>query len=100
MSATITVDEAQAKLTELIGRLGAGKEIVITQNHEPVAKLVGQRPSGRKPRVPGNCKGMITLALEDDEHLKDFKEYMDVRRDFAAASQGPLRSLADRSGTA
>jgi prevent-host-death family protein len=76
MSATITVEEAQAKLIEVIGSLSLGEEIVITQNQEPVAKLVGQRPSDRKPRVPGNCKGMITLAVEDDEHLKDFAEYM------------------------
>jgi antitoxin (DNA-binding transcriptional repressor) of toxin-antitoxin stability system len=74
MSATITVEEAQAKRTELFGRLGAGEEIVITQNQEPVAKLVRQRPSSRKPSVPGNCKGMITLAVEDDEHLTDFDE--------------------------
>ena len=49
---------------------------MITQNQQPVAKLVGQRPSERKPRVPGNCKGMITLAVEDDEHLKYFEEHM------------------------
>ena len=76
MSATITVEEAQAKLAELIRTLSPGEEVVITQDREPVAKLVGQRPAGRKPRVPGNCKGMITLALEDDEDLKDFDEYM------------------------
>ncbi|MFI5460909.1 MAG: type II toxin-antitoxin system Phd/YefM family antitoxin [Isosphaerales bacterium] len=76
MSATITVEEAQARLTELIGRLSPGEEIVIKQNQQPVAKVVGQRPSRRKPRVPGNCKGMMTLADEDDEHLKDFDEYM------------------------
>jgi len=76
MSATITVEEAQATLIELIGRLSPGEEIVITQNQQPVAKLVGQRPSERKPRVPGNCKGMITLAVEDDEHLRDFEEHM------------------------
>jgi prevent-host-death family protein len=76
MSATITVEEARAKLTELIGRLSPGEEIVITKDHEPVAKLVSQRTSGRTPRVPGNCKGMIKLEVEDDEHLKDFEEYM------------------------
>jgi antitoxin (DNA-binding transcriptional repressor) of toxin-antitoxin stability system len=76
MSATITVEEAQAKLPELIGRLSPGEEIVLTQDEQPVAKLVGQWPSERKPRVPGNCKGMITLAVEDDEHLKDFEDYM------------------------
>jgi prevent-host-death family protein len=76
MSATVTLEEAQAKLTELIGSLSPGEEIVITQNQQPVAKLVGQSLANRKPRVPGNCKGMITPAVEDDEHLQDFKDYM------------------------
>jgi antitoxin (DNA-binding transcriptional repressor) of toxin-antitoxin stability system len=76
MSATITVEEAQAKLPELVGKLSPGEEIVLTQNHQPVAKLVGQRPVGLAPRVPGNCEGMITLAVEDEEHLRDFKDYM------------------------
>ncbi len=57
MSAIVTVEEAQAKLADLIGRLTLGKEIVITKDQEPVAKLIGQRPSGRQARVPGNCKG-------------------------------------------
>jgi len=72
---TVTIEEAQANLAELIGRLTLGEEVVITQDQQPVAKLVGQRTSVRKPRTPGNCKGMITLAVEDDEHLKDFEDY-------------------------
>ena len=76
MSATVTVEEAQAKLGELIGKLSPGEEILITQNHKPVAKLIGAQSSLRKPRVPGNCKGMIMLAVEDEEHLKDFEGYM------------------------
>jgi len=40
MSATITIDEAQAKLRELIHRLAPGEEVIITENQEPVAKLV------------------------------------------------------------
>jgi prevent-host-death family protein len=75
MSATITAEEAQAKLVELIDSLSPGQEILITKNHQPVAKLVGQRPSSSRLRVPGNCKGMITLAVEDDEHLRHFEEY-------------------------
>ena len=49
MSATITIDEAQAKLRELIHQLAPGEEVIITENQEPVAKLVSQSP---KPR-PG-----------------------------------------------
>ena len=78
MSATITVDEAQAKLKELIHQLNPGDEIVITENQQPVAKLVSQQPQPAKPSRPGPglCKGMITIVADDDEHLKDFEEYM------------------------
>jgi antitoxin (DNA-binding transcriptional repressor) of toxin-antitoxin stability system len=76
MSATITLEEAQAHLRELIGKLAPGEELVITDNQRPVARLVGEQHSQRKPRVPGRCKGMITLLVEDDEHLKDFEDYM------------------------
>lgn len=76
MSATITVEEAQAKLKEIIHQLAPGEEVVITENQQPVAKLVGELASPRKPRQAGRCKGMITLLVEDDEHLKDFAEYM------------------------
>lgn len=77
MSSIITVEEAQAKLKELIHQLAPGEEVIITDNQQPVAKLVSEQPRQRQPRVPGNCKGMITLLVEDDEHLEDFKEYME-----------------------
>jgi hypothetical protein len=35
-----------------------------------VTKLVSEAPKPRQPRQPGNCKGMITLLVEDDEHLE------------------------------
>jgi antitoxin (DNA-binding transcriptional repressor) of toxin-antitoxin stability system len=76
MSATITVEDAQANRKELIHQLALGEEVVITENQLPIAKLISEQPSKRKPRQAGRCKGMITLLVEDDEHLKDFQEYM------------------------
>jgi prevent-host-death family protein len=73
---TVTIEEAQAKLPELIDKLALGEEVLITRNQQPVAKLVGQQPYARKPRQPGNCKGMLTIISDDDEHLEDFKDYM------------------------
>ena len=73
--ATVTIEDAQVHLKELIERLSPGEEVVITENDQPVAKLVSSRPV-RKPRQPGNCKGMLTIVRDDDEHLKDFAEYM------------------------
>jgi prevent-host-death family protein len=73
MASTITLEEAQAHLAELIERLSPGEEVVITQNEQPVARLIGQRPFGRQP---GSARGKLTVHTEDDEHLKDFKDYM------------------------
>ena len=73
---TVTIEEAQAKLSELIDTLAPGEEIMITRNQQPVAKLVGQQPSARQPRRPGSAKGKLVILVEDDEHLKDFKDYM------------------------
>jgi prevent-host-death family protein len=76
MSATVTVEEAQAHLGELIAKLIPGEEVIITQGAQPVAKLVGQRTVGRQPRQPGSAKGLLTILAEDEGHLEDFKEYM------------------------
>jgi prevent-host-death family protein len=75
MTTQVTLEEARARLAELIERLAPGDEVVITQNNRPVAKLVSSRPA-RKPRQPGNCKGMLTVVSDDDEHLEHFKQYM------------------------
>jgi prevent-host-death family protein len=76
MSTTVTLEEAKAHLAELVARLVPGEEIVITQDKQPVAKLVGQRGARRQPRQPGSAKGKLRLLSEDAEHLKNFKEYM------------------------
>jgi prevent-host-death family protein len=76
MSTTITVEEAQAKLKELIHELAPGEEVIITENQQPVAKLVSEATKQRQPRKAGNCIGMIQIVADDDEHLKDFQEYM------------------------
>jgi antitoxin (DNA-binding transcriptional repressor) of toxin-antitoxin stability system len=76
MSTFVTMAEAQAKLPELVARLAGGEEIVITQDQQPVAKLVREQATGRKPRKAGSAKGKLVILQEDEEHLKDFEEYM------------------------
>ena len=76
MPTTVTIEEAQAHLTELVARLVPGEEIVITRDEQPVAKLIGQRAAARQPRQPGSAKGKLRILAEDEEHLEDFKEYM------------------------
>ncbi|MBI3268598.1 MAG: type II toxin-antitoxin system Phd/YefM family antitoxin [Planctomycetes bacterium] len=76
MSRTVTIQEAQARLAEIVAHMSGGEEIVITKDHNPVARLVREPPTSRHPRRPGNCKGLITLLTEDKEHLEGFAEYM------------------------
>lgn len=73
---TVTLQEAQARLPELIEHLAAGDELVITRNQQPIARLRAEGAGKRKPRRAGNCKGMLTIVADDDEHLKDFAEHM------------------------
>ena len=72
----VTLEEAQAKLPEIIDNLIPGEELIITRNNQPVAKLVGQQRPVRMPRRPGSAKGKLIILAEDDEHLEDFKDYM------------------------
>jgi len=55
--------------------LKPGDEIVLTDHDQPIARIL---PSDRRGvrRKPGNCKGMLIIRQEDDEHLKHFSEYM------------------------
>jgi len=39
MSTTVTMEEVQAHLKELIHQLAPGDELVITENEQPVANL-------------------------------------------------------------
>jgi antitoxin (DNA-binding transcriptional repressor) of toxin-antitoxin stability system len=75
MLPTISVEEAQAKLPEIIGKLRPGEEVVITKDDQPVAELRSIAAGKPQPRF-GSCQGMLTVVAEDDAHLEDFKEYM------------------------
>ena len=72
---TMPVEQVEGHLAEIIAKLSPGEEVLLTLNNRPAARLVGA--AGEKPRpVLGRGKGMLTIVSEDDEHLKDFAEYM------------------------
>ena len=72
---TVTVHEAEARLSNLIHQLAPGEERVITENDRQVAKLVAMPTESPCP-LSGRCEGMLTVIAEDDEHPEHFKEYM------------------------
>jgi antitoxin (DNA-binding transcriptional repressor) of toxin-antitoxin stability system len=74
---TVTLEEAQARLGELISRLSPGEEVLIAQQGQPVAKLVrSQRATW--PCQAGSAKDKILwIAPDFDAPLEDFREYME-----------------------
>jgi len=55
---TVTIEEAQAKLAELIEHLPAGEELMITRNELPIARLFAEEnPHANRVRlvVPKVC---------------------------------------------
>jgi prevent-host-death family protein len=72
---TMTVEEAQARLPEIIERLAPGEEIVLTRNARPVARLIAQ-PAAAPRAICGRGRGKLVVVSEDDEHLRGFEEYM------------------------
>jgi antitoxin (DNA-binding transcriptional repressor) of toxin-antitoxin stability system len=60
----ISLEEAHAKLPELIYSLKPGEELLITDQNRPLAKLVGQIATPNQRPEPGLCKGMITIAAD------------------------------------
>jgi antitoxin (DNA-binding transcriptional repressor) of toxin-antitoxin stability system len=78
MQASISLDEAQANLKDIVHRLSPGDELVITDNLQPVARLVSELPKLANVSRPGAglCKGAIVYMAPDfDAPLNDMKEY-------------------------
>jgi antitoxin (DNA-binding transcriptional repressor) of toxin-antitoxin stability system len=75
MPETVTLQEAQAHLAELIAKRAPGEELIITHEEKPVAELRILPPEQPQPRF-GNCRGKLVILAEDDDHLKDFADYM------------------------
>jgi prevent-host-death family protein len=75
---TITIQEAQAQLSDLIHRLTPGDEVVITENNKPVAKLARTEPKKQWPCKAGSAKKTLhRMAWDFDAPLNEFKEYME-----------------------
>ncbi len=74
---SVSIQEAQAHLGDLIRGLLPGGELVITDNNQPVARLVAAASEPHlKPRVPGTLRGTVLYMAPDfDAPLEDFEEY-------------------------
>ena len=84
---TITLQEAQSNLAELVHRLAPGEGVTITENDRPVARLAvpliapAHSPRPRPPvtGVPkaGSCEGRLVVPDDFKEPLEELREYME-----------------------
>jgi antitoxin (DNA-binding transcriptional repressor) of toxin-antitoxin stability system len=72
----ITLTEAQLHLCELIAQLQPGESLQICQDDRPIARLILEPQTTRKPRQPGSAIGTFTIVSEDNDHLEAFSDYM------------------------
>jgi antitoxin (DNA-binding transcriptional repressor) of toxin-antitoxin stability system len=75
---SLSIQEAQAKLPDLVHGLTFGEEVVIIENDQPVARIVpaAGQPQ-RSPRRPGTLRGTVLYMAPDfDAPLEEFKEYV------------------------
>jgi antitoxin (DNA-binding transcriptional repressor) of toxin-antitoxin stability system len=74
---TVTLQEAQATLPDLIHRLAPGDELLVTEDDRPVAKLVAaSRPEAvARPRQLGILRGSVLTMEHFDDPLEDFEGY-------------------------
>jgi len=74
---TLNLDEAQARLREILAGLGPGEEVVLTDNGQPLAKLV-KTVRTSWPCKAGSAKDTVHWMAEDfNAPLDEFKEYME-----------------------
>jgi prevent-host-death family protein len=71
MTQTVSVDEAQNKLQDLVAQALAGDEVIITESGKPVARLVPVMAHSKKKRIAGLNRGTILTSEDFDEPLPD-----------------------------
>ena len=78
---TYALETPPPPLAALVEEVKQGEEIILTDHAQPVARIVSPTPAQTengnhfRPRF-GCLAGKIHLALDFDEPLEDFKDYM------------------------
>lgn len=73
---SVTVEEAEARVAELLRRAEAGERIEITRGGKPVVEFAGT-VERRKPKLPriGAFEGQFELPEDWDEIPTGFEKY-------------------------
>lgn len=73
---TITLEEAQGHLAELIEKLMPGEEVVLTRDDKPVATIRAAPPPREAPRFGTLKRTILFIAPDFDDIPEGFEEYL------------------------
>lgn len=74
---TIPLEQAEGRLSEIIGKLSPGEEIVLSRDDKPVATLRAIAATPREPPRFGILKGTILhIAPDFDDIPEGFEDYL------------------------
>ena len=74
---SVSLQDAQARLPELIDQLPSGEELRIVREGTTIATLVKTWTPSHAPRQAGTAKNIPHFMADDfDAPLEDFKDYM------------------------
>lgn len=74
---SVTVEEAQAKLPELLEDMVPGEEVVITRDGQPLAHMKKVERTSWPCQAGSFRKTEFWMAPDFDTPLDDFKDYME-----------------------
>jgi prevent-host-death family protein len=74
---SVTLEEAKARLDELIASLQPGEEILITEHGNPLAQVKKAERTSWPCKAGSYKRAEFWMAPDFDAPLDDFKEYME-----------------------
>lgn len=73
----VSLEEAQARLPQLIEQLQSGEELTITDHGQPLAKVTKTARTTWPCKAGSYRKAEFWMAPDFDAPLDDFKDYME-----------------------
>ena len=71
---SIEITQAVSQISELFHLALNGEEIIITENQQPLLKLISLQPQSKPPSLFGSDKGIISISDDFDAPLEEFED--------------------------
>ncbi len=74
---TVTIQEAESRLLDLIKQLAPGEELLITDHGQPLASMKKAESTAASSKAGCYQKTGFWMAPDFDAPLEEFREYME-----------------------